>query len=225
VKKEFPDTLIVGEVWHYAADFLQGDTWDTVMNYPFLNAALDFVAEETITASEYLDELGFLRGNLNTACYPVLWNLIGSHDTPRALHRCGGSKKKLMLLAAMQMLLPGMPFIYYGDEVGMTGGADPDCRRGMLWDPRRQDTELFAYYQKLIRLRKANPCLTEGDPVDLCADDENGVVMIDRGDLVVLVHGCCGTVELPQYKGLHELICDTPFSGILGPYQAALLRK
>ena len=86
VKKEFPDALIVGEVWHYAADFLQGDNWDSVMNYHFRTAVMDFAARETIGASEFLNEMGFLRGNLNSACYSLMWNLIDTHDTPRALH-------------------------------------------------------------------------------------------------------------------------------------------
>lgn len=225
VKAEFPDALIVGEVWHYAADFLQGDNWDSVMNYPFLNAAMDFVAEESITAGEFLDELGFLRGNLNNACHPVLWNLLGSHDTPRALHRCGENKEKLKLLAAIQLLLPGMPFIYYGDEVGLTGGRDPDCRRGMLWDERRQDRILLAYYQRLIAIRKANPALLEGDPVSQSSDDERGLVIIQRGGLTLLFHGRAGDIYVSEFNGCVDLISGQPFNGILGSYQAAALKK
>lgn len=223
VKQEFPDALIVGEVWHYAADFLQGDTWDSVMNYPFCHAVMDFVAKETITPTEFLNELGFLRGNLNTACYPLMWNLIDSHDTPRALHECGENKDKLRLLSAFQLLLPGMPFLYYGDEVGMTGGPDPDCRRGMLWDPRLQDQELFRYYQKLIALRKQYPCLTQGDPCEQSADDENGLVLLRRKNLLLIFHGREGIVQLPQYQGLRELLSDTVFDGHLGPYRAIVL--
>ena len=225
VKQEFPDALIVGEVWHYAADFLQGDTWDSVMNYPFLNAALDFVAREDITATEFLNELGFLRGNLNNACQPVLWNLIGSHDTPRALHQCGEDKRKLRLLAAMQMLLPGMPFVYYGDEVGMTGGGDPDCRRGMLWDEKRQDRQMLEYYKTLIALRKSHPSLTEGDPDAQFADDKTGLVTIRRGDLTILFHGRDGEISLPEYQKHKDLMKSCAFSGTLGAYEAALLQK
>lgn len=224
IKKEFPEALIVGEIWHYAADFLQGDNWDSVMNYHFRNAVMDFVAKETLTASEFLDEMGFLRGNINTVCYPLMWNLIDTHDTPRALHECGGNKDKLRLLAAFQLLLPGMPFIYYGDEVGMTGGPDPDCRRGMLWDSEKQDRELFRYYQKLIEVRKANPCLVEADPDEQCADDENGLVLIRRKDLLLVFHGRTGTVRLPQYEGLPELLSGRPFGGNVGDYQVAVLR-
>lgn len=224
VKQEFPEALIVGEVWHYAADFLQGDTWDSVMNYPFLNAALDFAAREDISAEEFLNELGFLRGNLNNSCQNVLWNLIGSHDTPRALHQCGEDKRKLRLLAAIQMLLPGMPFIYYGDEVGMTGGADPDCRRGMLWDSQRQDQQMLEYYKNLIALRKSYPVLTEGDPDYQTADDDKGLVCIRRGDLTVLFHGRAGVISIPELAGKTDLITGKTFDGTLGDYQAALLQ-
>ena len=224
VKKEFPEALIVGEVWHYAADFLQGDNWDSVMNYPFRNAVMDFVAKETITATEFLNELGFLRGNLNTACQPLLWNLIDSHDTPRALHECGENKDKLRLLAAFQLLLPGMPFLYYGDEVGMTGGPDPDCRRGMLWDTELQDRGLLQYYQKLIALRKQYPCMMQGDPCEQSADDPNGLVQIRRKDVLLIFHGRGGTVQLPQYQGMSELITGECFNGTVGPYRAVVLQ-
>jgi glycosidase len=224
VKAEFPDALIVGEVWHYAADFLQGDAWDSVMNYPFLNAAMGFAVSGEYTATDYLDDMGFLRGNLNNACLDVMWNLLGSHDTPRALHRCGEDKRKMKLMAAMQLLQPGMPFIYYGDEVGLTGGRDPDCRRGMLWDEARQDRDMLAYYKRLISLRKANPCLTEGDADEISADDELGLVIIRRGDLTLIFHGKEGTVSLPEYSGKMELISGAAFDGCLGAYQAAVIR-
>lgn len=223
VKKEFPDALIVGEVWHYAADFLQGDNWDSVMNYHFRNAVMDFAAKETITASQFLDEMGFLRGNLNNLCYPLMWNLIDTHDTPRALHECDENKDKLRLLAAFQLLLPGMPFLYYGDEVGMTGGPDPDCRRGMLWDSEKQDRELLRYYQQLIHVRKQNPCLTDGDPCQQTADDENGLVLIQRKNLLLVFHGRKGTVTLPQYQGMPELLSGKNFDGTVGSYQALVL--
>lgn len=225
VKQEFPEALIVGEVWHYAADFLQGNNWDSVMNYPFRNAALDFVASGSIKATEFVNELGFLRGNLNNACQNVLWNLLDSHDTPRTLHQCGEDKRKMKLLAAIQLLLPGMPFIYYGDEVGMTGAQDPDCRRGMLWDEKRQDKDMLAYYKRLIAVRKANPCLTEGDAQMISSDDENGLVVIRRSGMVLLFHGKEGTVSLPQYRGQAELISGRLFDGTLGAYEAAVLKQ
>lgn len=225
VKAEFPDALIVGEVWHYAADFLQGDNWDSVMNYPFLNAVMDFVVKGEITATEFVNELGFLRGNLNNACYSVLWNLLGSHDTCRALHRCGEDKRKMKLLVAFQLLLPGMPFIYYGDEVGMTGGHDPDCRRGMLWDEARQDKDMLSYYRRLIQLRKAYPVLTQGDAERTLTEDDNALVCIQRGDMTLLFHAGEGKVAVREYAGQMDLLTQQEFDGILGAYAVAVLKQ
>jgi glycosidase len=226
IKREFPGALIVGEVWHYAGDFLQGDTWDSVMNYPFNNAVVDFVANQDLKASEFLDELGFLRGNYHNAVHPVLWNLIGSHDTPRFLHRCGEDKRRMRLAAALQLLLPGMPMIYYGDEAGMTGGPDPDCRRGMAWDSRYRDEAMTDWYRRLIRVRKENPCILEGE-LSQQADDASGIITMVRNvpgkTLVLLFHGKDGDVGLPLYRNKRNLLTDQPFSGKLGPYEAAVL--
>ena len=124
-----PDALIVGEVWHYAGDFLEGDEWDSVMNYPFCHAVRDLVARGTLRPSELLSDLGFLRGNLHRDVEGYLWNFIDTHDTARFLYSAGNDPRKQRLAAAFQLLLPGMPMIYYGDEVGMNGSSDSDCRR------------------------------------------------------------------------------------------------
>ena len=153
-----------------------------------------------------------------------MWNLIDTHDTPRALHECSENKSKLRLLAAFQLLLPGMPFIYYGDEVGMTGGPYPDCRRGMLWASERQDHDLLRYYQKLIAIRKQYPCLTDGDPCTQRADNDNGLVYIRRKDLLLIFHGRDGKVAISEYKGQWELLSDQAFDGTVGPYQAVVLQ-
>ena len=130
----------------------------------------------------------------------------------------------MRLMVAMQMLLPGMPFIYYGDEVGLTGSRDPDSRRGMLWDQTRQDGELLEWYRDLIGARKAFPCLTEGDPKEIRTDDGRGLVIIDRGALVLVFHGREGDVELLAYAGAEDLLTKEPFAGVLHGYQAAVLR-
>ncbi|MBQ7858651.1 MAG: alpha amylase N-terminal ig-like domain-containing protein [Faecalibacterium sp.] len=227
IKAEFPDALIVGEVWHHSPDFLQGDEWDSAMNYPFCNAVLDLVAYGTIGPKRFLENLGFLQGTLHKQVYPVLWNLIGSHDTPRLLHRCGENLHKQRLAAALQLLLPGMPMIYYGDEVGMTGAHDPDCRRGMLWDERRQNTETLAWYKTLLAVRRANPALTEGALITEVADDEKGLIWLTRAHggktLTTLFHTKGGQLALPQHAGKQNLLTGKPFAGTLGPWQTAVL--
>ena len=224
VKSEFPQALIVGEVWHHAPDFLQGDEWDSVMNYPFYRAVLDFAVEGVSTATEFLGALGFQRGNTHLAAYPLLWNLMGSHDTPRLLHLCGEDRKRHHLAAAIQLLSPGMPMIYYGDEVGMTGGKDPDCRRGMLWDEHRQDADTLNHYRKLLHLRRTLPALTEGRLVRQDAWDEAGLVRITRelhgSQVTVVFHAKEGTVRLPELAGKTDLLTGQPFDGTLNGYRA-----
>lgn len=226
VKREFPGALIVGEIWHYAGDFLQGDQWDSVMNYPFNNAVVDLVGSQQLKPSEFLNELGFLRGNYHNAVHPILWNLIGSHDTPRFLHRCGEDKRRMRLAAALQLLLPGMPMIYYGDEAGMTGGRDPDCRRGMTWDHKYRDEDMADWYRSLIRVRKEYPCLLEGDLTQQ-ADDKAGLITMTRRlpgkTLVLLFHTKDGEAPLPLYRGKRNLLTGEPFSGTIGPYGTAVL--
>lgn len=227
IKQEKPEAFLVGEIWHHAGDFLEGDEWDSVMNYTFYFSTLDFVARDTITASRFLANLDFLRGNLNDKVYPVLWNLIGSHDTGRFLHVCGEKGEKLKLAAALQLLMPGMPMIYYGDEYGMTGGGDPDCRRGMVWDEKYQDADIYAWYRTLIRLRKEYPCLTEGKEVERRTDDEQGLIVLTKelaGErMTVIFHGKDGETEISGFDGMRDLLKDEEFTGIVKGYGVAVL--
>ena len=167
VKEIKKDALIIGEVWYDSTSWLKGDQFDTVMNYEFQSAIADFISEETITAKQFGERMGFLRGLYKLPAYNTLWNLIDSHDTPRFLHSADENLDKLKVAVLLQLTLPGVPMIYYGDEVGMTGGVDPDCRRGMLWEESRQNTSLRQYYKKLIKLRKENNALSSGDFITL----------------------------------------------------------
>ena len=218
----------MGEVWHHAPDFLQGDQWDSVMNYPFYRSVLDYAADSSISASQFLGNLGFQRGNTPTAAYPLLWNLIGSHDTARILHLCGEDKSRHKLAAALQLLMPGMPMIYYGDEVGMTGAKDPDCRRGMLWDEERQDKQMLAWYRKLLQLRKTVPAITEGKVIFEEARDDLGLIRITKKlhdqEVTLLFCSMEVSVELPELAQKTDLLTGERFSGRLKGITAMVLQ-
>ncbi len=222
------DALIIGEIWHYAGDFLEGDEWDSVMNYPFYLSVIDLVADGRIKPSEFLGNQGFLRGNLHPDCYNSLLNLIDSHDTPRFMHLCHNSSKKHRLAAALQLLSPGMPMIYYGDEYGMKGGHDPDCRRGMLWDEEYQDKKTFEHYCRLIKVRKENPCITFGEVIyDGTDDDRNLIVQTkcyENSELTLIFHSGNDSVELMEFKGRNNLLTGSKFSGVVKPYEALVLQ-
>ena len=163
VKSVKPDVLIVGEVWYESSSWLQGDEFDSVMNYVFTSAVKDFVAFSKINAREFGERIESIRGLYKISAHNILWNLIGSHDTARFLNVVGEDVEKLKLAAFIQLTFTGIPMIYYGDEIGMTGADDPDCRRGMVWDAEKQNKTLKGYYKKLISIRKENKVFTQGN--------------------------------------------------------------
>ena len=198
VKAVKKDMLIIGEIWHYAGDFLEGDEWDTVMNYPFYLNLIDLLADEKITVSQFVQNLGYLKGRLNKNCYPLMWNLIDSHDTARFLHLCNDNKKKQHLAAAFQLLLPGMPMIYYGDEYAMPGANDPDCRRGMYWDEEYQDKEMYEWYKRLIQVRKSHACIVEGELAGSVTEDEEGTIVLIRKngeETIAMIFNCSSSAK------------------------------
>ncbi len=228
VKAVKNDALIVGEVWYYADDFLRGDEWDTVMNYPFYGAVMDLVAHEGITVSQFVERIGFLKGNLHKKAYPLMFNLIDSHDTPRFLHSAGNEIAKQKLAAAFQLLSPGMPMIYYGDEYAMQGAQDPDCRRGMYWDEKYQNKEMYEWYRKLIWIRKEYDCICNGDTNHFYTDDENGILVLAREnkqEQLTLLFNCSKESRgMSAYKGMKNLIAENFFEGYLKPYEMVVLK-
>lgn len=227
IKAVKKDMLIIGEIWHYAGDFLEGDEWDTVMNYPFYLNLIDLLADEKINVSQFVQNLGYLKGRLNKKCYPLMWNLIDSHDTARFLHLCHDNKKKQHLAAAFQLLLPGMPMVYYGDEYAMPGANDPDCRRGMYWDEEYQDKEMYNWYKKLMQIRKAHACIVEGEMIEtITNDDDDTIVMIRKNgeETIAMLFNCGNSVkEFNEYAEKYNLLTDSAFDGKVDGLDAAVI--
>ena len=227
IKAVKKDMLIIGEIWHYAGDFLEGDEWDTVMNYPFYLNLIDLLADEKISVSQFVQNLGYLKGRLHKKCYPLMWNLIDSHDTARFLHLCKDNKKKQHLAAAFQLLLPGMPMIYYGDEYGMPGANDPDCRRGMYWDEEYQDKEMFEWYKRLLQVRKAHTCIVEGELAEAITRDEDETIVLIRKngeETIALIFNCSNhTKEFKEYAQKQDLLTEKVFDGKVEALDAAVI--
>lgn len=218
-----PRLFIVGEIWHFNGSYLTGDQWDSVMNYHFTDAVKGFLLEKKLTAKEFAEKLDFVRGRLKGEAVPYLWNLIDSHDTPRFLTQADGKKEILKLAAALQLLLPGMPMIYYGDEVGMTGGKGSGCRRGMLWDEERQDRELLGFYRKLLAVRRQNPVIGEGEVCWLNEPEESTLLswcFCGEGGrkVTVLLNNGDKAIRRDELAGRKELLSGMAFDGIIQAY-------
>jgi neopullulanase len=171
VKAKNPDAYIVGEIWHRADRWLVGDQFDAVMNYQFTRACLGFFVEadeevqrltrghsygtiEPYNACQFAQRLEEVLTWYPSAIAYAQLNLLDSHDTARFLTLAKGDTSALKLAYLTMMTYPGAPMIYYGDEVGMEGGPDPDCRRAMPWEPATWDHDLLAAMKKYIALRK-----------------------------------------------------------------------
>lgn len=179
-----PDAYIVGEIWHDARRWLQGDQFDAVMNYLLTRLCIGFFigdrVDETLVMgtglhpAPALDAAGFARGlhDLLTL-YPASitaaqLNLLDSHDTARFVTMARGDTSALRLATLFQMTYPGAPSIFYGDEVGKPGAKDPDNRRAMAWDdPTWWEGDLYPFFKRAAALRHAHPALRRGsfDPL------------------------------------------------------------
>ncbi|MFE5427637.1 glycoside hydrolase family 13 protein [Peribacillus simplex] len=154
VKNIKPDLYILGEIWHDSMPWLRGDQFDAVMNYPFTNQVFRLVASQTINAREFTEEMTAIYHSYPTNVFDVTFNLLGSHDTPRIFTDCGEDLARTKLIHAILLTFNGSPCIYYGDEIGLTGGMDPGCRKCMIWEEEKHNTELFNEIKTLILLRK-----------------------------------------------------------------------
>ncbi|AUX09029.1 cyclomaltodextrinase/maltogenic alpha-amylase/neopullulanase [Halalkaliarchaeum desulfuricum] len=162
VKAIDPEVYILGEVWHDARPWLRGDQFDAAMNYPFSEAVHAFLTEREIDAGRFADKATRFLMRHPDRTNGVLFNLLGSHDTPRLRRRCDDDERCVRLALLLLFTFRGVPCVYYGDEVGMTGGDDPDCRRPMVWDESEQNTALRRFLEELIELRSDHRPLRRG---------------------------------------------------------------
>jgi len=173
VKAAKPEALTIGEVPHDASPWLEGDQLDSVMNYPFRDIVIDFFAKRIITVEDFDARLAKLRMQYRQQVNEILYNLIGSHDTPRFLTFCDNNVEKMMCALIFQMTYIGMPVIYYGDEIGMSGtGGSEDWRGAMTWDESKQNQKLLNLCKKLSGIRKTQYALTDGDFTTLHVDSK-----------------------------------------------------
>ena len=157
LKQVDPDVFLLGEIWHDSSSWLQGDEYDSVMNYPFMESLHNFWLDDQSSR-----ELMYSMNRCLTL-YPkqlnnVLFNFLDTHDTMRAVTRCGSVNTFFQQLAVL-MTMPGSACIYYGTEIALPGGDDPDCRRPMPWDKIAEGKcdRALRDTKVLIEMRKAYP--------------------------------------------------------------------
>ncbi len=212
IKAIDPEVYILGEVWHDAMPWLQGDQFDAVMNYPYTSVAIDYFAHGKVTASEFIN-----RTSEALLMYPeqvseVAFNLLGSHDTPRIATVCGENTDKVKQLFAFLLSSPGAPCIYYGDEIGMTGVMDPGCRKCMIWDEEKQDSDLLNFISQMIDLRKNNSAFGNKGKIQFVeAGIKDEFVMYKKmyndEKILFILNGADHPIEVSLPKGMKKSAC------------------
>ncbi len=172
-----PEAYITGEIWGTAEEWVgAADRFDGVMNYKLTTAIIAFVVgnridEATVlenpdydvvpglNAAEFADRIDWLIGLYDDETQLAMLNLLDSHDTARIRTIAGGQAELVHLALVFLFSFPGAPCLYYGTEIGMEGGVDPDCRRAFPTDPGSWDAETLGLVRDLIRLRSEEPAL------------------------------------------------------------------
>ena len=258
VKSEGEDNYLLGEVWEDATNkisygsrrrFLRGRQLDSVMNYPFANAIVDFVKNGN-SQDLYNTVLNILE-NYPPQAVKLLMNHIGTHDTARILtvlasnmsetgdrrwqseqtlsgEQYADGVRLLKLAAVLQFTLPGVPSVYYGDEAGLTGYGDPFCRAGYPWG--RENRELIDFYKTLGQFRRSSPVFASGDFIPVYAQNAVFAFIRKKGKSAVLTAVNSGNasaeIEVPsEYRGAKPVFGGKAENGRLkiGPRDFAIL--
>ena len=149
-----PDLYILGEVWHTAQPWLNGDEFHAVMNYPLSDSIKDYFLRGCKKTSQFIAEINCQSMYYKQQISEVMFNLLDSHDTERILTTAQGDIQLVKSALAFLFLQRGTPCIYYGTELELGGGMDPDCRRVMPWDRVSNNNDMLNFMKNLIQLRK-----------------------------------------------------------------------
>lgn len=160
LKRLKPDIYILGEIWHDAMPWLRGDEFDAVMNYPLGESIKDFWIDKSLTNEDFEFTINRCYTGYMQQTNDVLFNLLDSHDTKRLKSGVRNLDEYFQQLAVL-FTMPGSPCIYYGTEIAMEGGHDPDCRRCMPWTEidRGDYKERLEIVKNLLHLRRQEPLL------------------------------------------------------------------
>lgn len=176
-----PDFYILGEIWHDSIPWFRGDEYDSVMNYPFGDSLNDFWSDESKTSTDFEYSINRCFTMYPEQVNKVLFNLLDSHDTIRLISKLKNIYKFYQQLAVM-LTMPGTVCIYYGTEIALEGGHDPDCRRCMPWNNINKGKyfKQIELMKSLIKLRQDNKELRSNQYNFIHISDNDRIICYER---------------------------------------------
>lgn len=201
VKDAAPEAVIIGENWHDASVYLKGDQYDSIMNYAFTKAALDYWSTDQLDAKGMAQRLNDLLARNSDTVDHMMLNLLDSHDTHRFFSEVHEDESRLKEALCLLYLYPGVPCIFYGTELKTTGGYDPDCRKCMDWDKAAGvgQTDIYKILTTLADLRKKYDFSSS---LPVITADESGKVLEIRYKI--------GDAEIDLYINNTDTVCALP---------------
>jgi alpha-glucosidase len=215
VKAENPAAYLIGENFFDATSQLQGDCWDAVMNYAGFMLPVhhwlthyaigQFVEPRRVeSATPWPTEALAATWQAHRAAIPWAiarqqYNLLGSHDTARLLTSLGGDLALNCLAVTLLFTYPGVPSVYYGDEIGLGRQPEATARDCMPWERTAWDLELRAFYQRLIQLRRSSPALIDGGFQLLLAEGDTLAYLRDAAEEQIIVVAQRGAATRPGF--------------------------
>lgn len=200
VKSANPEAYILGEIWEALPRWVGDKMFDGVMNYPVRKAVINWLNGD-IDSLCFADQVENIQNVYKTENVRAMYNPLGSHDTERLMTMLGENLPRVKLAYLFQFVYPGAPAIYYGDEIGLTGGKDPECRKAFPWEKAEWNVGLRDYLKKLITIRKQHPALRRGAYQRLMINvKHNGYAFcrsLDHEDMIVIMNGSSETQEFP----------------------------
>ncbi len=177
-----PDIFLLGEVWIDSVEWLDGNEYDSVMNYPFANCLWDFFKDSTLTSRDIMYQLDRCMTMYPKQVTEVLFNFLDTHDTERIFESCGNIDILLQNIALL-VTMPGSPCIYYGTELALKGENKNDNRQCMPWNDIDSGAykDILSKTTELIKLRSREPLCSSADMRFICRDDMPRVVHIIKG--------------------------------------------
>lgn len=224
VHEEKADAFMIGEIWEDSSIWLQGDQFDSTMNYTFSYICREFFAEKSIDVQTFAEKIHHMYLRYPEPVADMQMNFLDTHDVPRFLSYCNGNKEAFKLAVLFMMTAKGIPSVFYGDEMEIEGMTEETYRSPMPWEKEHEDN-FISYYSQLIALRRKYKALQVGNYRTIICDKQNEIYGYAREydkEKIYIIMNVSSSEKIidvksfaTEYKGDRKIVCPAMHAKIL----------